>query len=47
MQRGWPAVQVEVAGFVDGQSFMDVAMRVDIYSHRTVEGQAEDGGGDR
>lgn len=44
MQRGWPAVQVKVVGFVDGQSFMDVAMRVDIHSHWTVQGQAGEEG---
>lgn len=42
MQRGWPADQVKVIGFVDSQSFMDVTMRVDICSHRTVEGQARE-----
>lgn len=42
MQRGWPADQVKVIGFVDGQGFMDVTMRVDIRSHRTVERQAGD-----
>lgn len=40
MQSGWPADHVKVIGFVDSQSFMDVTMRVDICSHRTVERQA-------
>lgn len=40
MHRGWPADQVKVIGFVDSQSFMDVTMRVDICSHRTIERQA-------
>lgn len=44
MQRGGPADQVKVVGLVDGQSFMDVTMRVDICSHRTVERQAGEEG---
>ena len=40
VQRGWPADQVEVVGFVDSQSFMDVAVRVDVRSHGAVQRQA-------
>lgn len=42
VQRGWPAHQVEVVGFVDGQRFMDVTVRVDVCSHGAVQRQAED-----
>lgn len=37
---GWPADHVEVVGFVDSQSFVDVTVRVDVCSHGTVERQA-------
>lgn len=40
VQRGWPADQVEVVGFVDSQSFMDVTVRVDVRSHGAVQRQA-------
>lgn len=40
VQRGWPAHQVEVVGFVDGQRFMDVTVRVDVCSHGAVQRQA-------
>ena len=40
VQSGWPADQVEVVGFVDSQSFVDVAMRVDVRSHGAVQRQA-------
>lgn len=40
MQCGWPADQVEVVGFVDSQSFVDVTVRVDVRSHGAVQGQA-------
>ncbi len=49
MQCGWPADQVEVVSFVDSQSFMDVAVRVDVCGHGAVQRQAagreEAGGG--
>lgn len=48
VQRGWPADQVEVVGFVDSQSFMDVTVRVDVCSHGAVQRQAagrEEAGG--
>lgn len=35
-----PADQVEVAGFVDGQGLMDVAVGVDIGCHGAVQRQA-------
>lgn len=46
MHCGWPADHVEVVGFVDSQSFMDVTVRVDVYSHGTVERQAAERDGD-
>lgn len=48
MQCGWPADQVEVVGFVDSQSFMDVTVGVDVRSHGTIQRQAagrEEAGG--
>lgn len=42
MQRGWPADQVQVVGFVHRQSFMDVTVRVDIRSHGAVQRQAKE-----
>lgn len=44
MQCGWPADQVKVTGLVDRQSLMDVTMRVDISSHRTIERQTGEKG---
>lgn len=45
MQRGRSAGQVEIVGLVDGQGFMDVAVRVNVGRHGAVERQTEDGGG--
>lgn len=40
MQCGWPADQVEVVGFVHGQGFVDITVRVDVRSHGAVQRQA-------
>lgn len=45
VQRGGPADQVQVVGFVDSQGFMNVAVGVDVCSHGAIQGQA--GGGER
>lgn len=45
MQRGRSAGQVEIVGLVDGQGFMDVAVRVNVGRHGAVERQTEGGGG--
>lgn len=42
MQRGGPADQVQVVGFVHRQGFVDVAVRVDVCSHWAVQRQAEE-----
>lgn len=40
---GWPTNQVEVAGLVDSQSLMDIAMWVDVSSHGPVQRQTAGG----
>lgn len=45
VQRGWPADQVKVVGFVDSQSFVDVTVGVDVCRHGAVQRQAAGGGG--
>lgn len=45
MQRGRSAGQVEIVGLVDGQGFMDVAVRVNVGRHGAVERQTEGGKG--
>lgn len=40
MQCGRPAHKVQVVGFVDSQSFVDVTVRVDVRSHGAVQRQA-------
>ena len=43
MHCGWPANQVEVAGLVDSQCLVDVAMRVDICGHGSIQRQTAEG----
>lgn len=43
VQCGWPADQVKVVGFVDGQGFVDITVGVDICRHGAVQRQAVGG----
>lgn len=40
VQCGRPAHKVQVVGFVDSQSFVNVTVRVDVRSHGAVQRQA-------
>ena len=47
VQCGWPADQVEVACFVDGEGLVDIAMRVNISCHGAIQRETKWGDGGR